>query len=211
METDELFLFVLVVVVLSLLAVWQAILVSYLASDLQVYRDNQEILLRNNKQLADSLTVCSANAKELYENFSALNEQAFEMQQQVSYWKSQAVNLQSLINNDIQSFCDSRVPSFVNVAKEVSEMHTYDIQNYNCVDFTADFNRKMREQGIHARQVNVVLDCPEDWSEEWRQTYCFKNDGGWKVRHAISEIIVYVDATAGVYIEPEYYSEWGLA
>lgn len=211
MDRDDVLVFGLVVIALSSIAIVEALIIYKYQEDTKILRRNQEVLLDHNERLIGYAENCSEHVYGLYVNISLSKKQLYEVQSQVNYWKGRAENMENFIYHDVQEYCDEQLPSFVEVARNVSRSHLYDIEEYNCVDFTAEFNDRMEEQGIAARQYDVIMECPPEWPLAKKQEYCMEFDGEWKVGHAISMLRVFVDATAGVFIEPDDYEEWGLA
>jgi hypothetical protein len=197
-------------VAISSIAILEAALIYIYQSDNQVLQANQKTLIANENKLIIYANDISDNANMLNRNLTLLKKQMYEVQSQANYWKGRTEGLENFLRTDIQSYCSEQLPSFVQIAKNVSQSHIYDIEDYNCVDFTKEFNKRMEKQGMIAKEYDVIMDCPAEWSDSMKQEYCLYADGEWKIGHAISMLRVYVDATAGVYIEPSMFAEWGL-
>ena len=81
-------------------------------------------------------------------------------------------------------------PRFVEVMEDVYLHNVYLNGSYTCVNFTETYNTRLEELGYTVRRLDVDLE-----------------GGG---RHAISKVVVYVDVTNGLVVDPSEYEEYGI-
>jgi len=100
------------------------------------------------------------------------------------------VNIPSTMCNYTTSsrtyFESSSIPPFITIVQAVAQAHQYDINTYNCRDFTYQSVKTLRELGYSA-----------DYCRGW-----LLQDGK-KTYHAFGKITTYFEATNGRYITPE--------
>jgi hypothetical protein len=92
---------------------------------------------------------------------------------------------------------------FLDIAKNVSESHTYDVYNYNCVDFSNDYVNNARKAGYMARTFHVRVNC----KTEMFSVGCaaFKSNS-----HMIAVVSLPIEPQSGKIIPVEEYDDYGI-
>jgi hypothetical protein len=96
-----------------------------------------------------------------------------------------------LANFRSETFCYCSAPdypSFVSIADKVADEHTYDINSYNCVDFSEELVERLEAKGWSARTVTGNYD-------------------GQPHEFVVIEK-VYVEATSGLILEPSIFNKY---
>lgn len=86
-------------------------------------------------------------------------------------------------------------PLFQKIATEVANSHDYDIQNFNCEDFSSELAHKLAQAGYTAEVIRGTL------------KNCNPSDDTYNCRHAWVRIEVNIEATNGSVLEPSFYEE----
>lgn len=98
-------------------------------------------------------------------------------------------------NRDLEAALDTltltRRPEFLRIAEQVANSQKYKRGVYDCTNFTDDAVNELREAGYHARRFQV------------------KKKGS-SVKHAITEITLFVESQTGRIILPGRYEEYGI-
>jgi hypothetical protein len=96
-----------------------------------------------------------------------------------------------LSNLRSQTFCYCSAPdypSFVSIADKVADGHTYDINSYNCVDFSKELVKQLEAKGWSARVV-------------------YKEYDG-KAHSWVEVDNIFIEATSGLVLEPSLYQKY---
>ncbi len=77
---------------------------------------------------------------------------------------------------------------FINIIKKVASEHEYVVNEYNCMDFSKEDVRQLRDYGYAASKLRVKVDCD---SGLFNKTICEKYKG----RHMISVVCIPLEGT----------------
>jgi len=98
----------------------------------------------------------------------------------------------------------NNVSVFTRAVKHIANANEYQVDVYDCTEFSRDLTDKLNGYGWDAEQTQVVVDCDFEWFDT---ETCEQFDG----RHDIVKVKeVYIEATSGHIIMPQYYKEYGI-
>jgi hypothetical protein len=89
-------------------------------------------------------------------------------------------------------------PLFIRLSKQLATSHKYDIDNYNCENFSIDLVKLLKENGYDAYTITGHVNCTAGY---FNKTVC-EDSGG---LHEWVEVKIPIEATAGQIIEPDVY------
>jgi hypothetical protein len=87
------------------------------------------------------------------------------------------------------------IPLFQKIATEVANSHDYDIQNFNCEDFSSELANKLTQAGYTTEVIRGTL------------KNCNPSDDTYNCRHAWVRIEVNIEATNGSILDPDFYED----
>jgi hypothetical protein len=107
----------------------------------------------------------------------------------------------------MESNMNQQIPKYLQIAQEVADSHTYDVKDYNCVNYSQTLVTKLKEEGYDAWTVNgtAKIDpyCKINKTEFLDQATISNKDihnSGCIQTHMWVEVVVPIEATLGVEI-----------
>jgi len=86
-------------------------------------------------------------------------------------------------------------PIFQEIAIDVANNHDYDLQNFNCEDFSSELAHKLALEGYKATIIRGTL------------KNCNPEDDMYNCPHAWVRVEVNIEATDGTILDPDFYEE----
>lgn len=144
-----------------------------------------------NKRIDIQHNFISGIYDELRGQISDTNSQIVSLKEKISEKDRQIVSLSETIKSEMQPFEQA--------AEAVASAHEYDVNSYNCVNFSDDLVSTLETMGYDGVQKLIKqVDC---FAGIFDQESCSAYDG-W---HEFVMVPIYIEATAGTIIEPEDY------
>jgi hypothetical protein len=103
-------------------------------------------------------------------------------------------------------FCETPTLSvFEKVIRNNAEEHSYELDDYDCTEFSKELDRRLRENGWRSNWIQRVVDCER--SDLFDFDSCDKYNG----RHDLVVVYdVYIEAVTGKIISPQNYESYGI-
>jgi|SRR6056297_695764 len=154
---------------------------------LNEYKKDNEILIEKYNKLVKKYNSNINETNEYVNMINNLSSTNVKLQVENKY----------LINNKNASM-------FKKIITDIAQAHEYELNVYDCTEFSTDLNKKLKNYGWDSNTEIVVVDCDSGMFEK---EIC-KEYGG---RHMIVKIEdVYVEATSGNIISPDDYKIYGI-
>lgn len=138
-------------------------------------------------------------------NNAFLTERIIALETEIEYYREESERFKSDYDQlyDFEGRYMENDFGFLDIAKNVSESHTYDVYNYNCVDFSNDFVNEERKAGYMARTLHVRVNC----KTEMFSVGCaaFKSN-----HHMIAVISLPIEPQSGKIIPVAEYDDYGI-
>lgn len=150
----------------------------------QALNDKQSEILaayEEGMEIADEACLNRMSRLEEQMNFS---EQVCEAEKQILEWEIE----------DLKEDIENSKPLFQQIAEDVANSHEYS-DDYNCVDFTRDLVKALKEAGYEAEKVVGYA------------RWCDPNKNSNDCLHAWTKVTVYIESTTGKVLTPEEYEE----
>ena len=115
--------------------------------------------------------------------------------------KKDIINFQSTCNPSY--YLELPTDPLDNILQSTSNLKKYELDDYDCTEFTANMVNQLKEAGFKARNKYVTVNCNLEY---WNSSIC----GNWKNNHEITQLTIYVESTNGKIILPDTYYLYGL-
>jgi len=156
------------------------------------------LVISNIIQLNEENTIIENKTLKCNLNTSALELQLNRTEQNL---KKNIINFQSTCNPSYT--IELPTDPLDNILQSVSNLRNYELDKYDCTEFTTNMVNQLKEAGFKARNKYVTVNCNLEY---WNSSTC----GNWKNNHEITQLTIYVESTNGKIILPNNYYLYGL-
>jgi len=100
-----------------------------------------------------------------------------------------------IVEKEVPVYIYENPPLFQKIAEEVADAHDYDLQNFNCEDFSSELTHKLALEGYKVKVISGTL------------KNCNPDDDAHDCRHVWVRVEVNIEATDGTILDPDFYEE----